>query len=245
MRLSLNSKLKKQIWKILEWIAPRILWNSIRFEWQMFKIRLLRKSQAKRALDYQSVFVNLGAGNSGLANWVNLDVSPEPGVTFTCDCRAPLPLPSNCALGIFTEHFLEHIEYENDVPSLLKECLRILQPGGVIRIVVPDCGRYLHAYCQEGWAALEKLRELPPNHQDPYFLKPLKTKMELVNLLFRQNGEHKFAYDYETLEMILQDSGFTNVVKCEFGVSSITELAIDQHGRAHESLYVEASKPND
>ena len=67
--------------------------------------------------------------------------------------------------------------------------------------------------------------------------------MELVNLLFRQFGEHKFAYDYASLEHALVTAGFTDVQRASFGVTMLGDLAIDSPSREHESLYVEAVKP--
>jgi len=43
----------------------------------------------------------------------------------------------NCIDFIFSEHFFEHIFFDEAI-SLLKECHRILKPFGVIRMVVPD-----------------------------------------------------------------------------------------------------------
>ena len=66
--------------------------------------------------------------------------------------------------------------------------------------------------------------------------------MELINVVFRQGFEHKYAYDYETLEFLLHRYGFSNVQQQKFGESWMEELSIDWERRASESLYVEAMK---
>jgi hypothetical protein len=66
--------------------------------------------------------------------------------------------------------------------------------------------------------------------------------MELINVIFRQEQEHKFAYDFETIELLLKRHGFNEVTKREFRQSANPELSIDSEGRAAESLYVEAKK---
>ena len=63
--------------------------------------------------------------------------------------------------------------------------------------------------------------------------------MELINTVFRQGTEHKFAYDYETLEYILGRSGFRCIKKQEYGESLLREICMDTEARASESLYVE------
>jgi predicted SAM-dependent methyltransferase len=49
-----------------------------------------------------------------------------------------LPFADNSFAFVYSEHFFEHLFFDEAL-SLLKECHRILIPsGGVIRIVVPD-----------------------------------------------------------------------------------------------------------
>jgi hypothetical protein len=66
--------------------------------------------------------------------------------------------------------------------------------------------------------------------------------MEVLNAMFRQYFEHKFAYDFPTLEFLLFRYGFSEVLNQSFGRSTLPELAIDSPDRASESLYVEAVK---
>jgi citrate lyase synthetase len=66
--------------------------------------------------------------------------------------------------------------------------------------------------------------------------------MELINVVFRQGHEHKFAYDFETLRFLLDRYGFSEVVHQEYGTSLMTELCLDQVHRASESIYVDAKK---
>jgi SAM-dependent methyltransferase len=53
------------------------------------------------------------------------------------DLRKPLPFPDNSFCAVYGSHVLEHL-YLEQAKRLLKECLRVLQPGGVLRLVVPD-----------------------------------------------------------------------------------------------------------
>ncbi len=66
--------------------------------------------------------------------------------------------------------------------------------------------------------------------------------MEVVNSIFRQGTEHKFAYDAETLILDLTRAGFSFVIHQDFGKSVMPALIIDRPERATESLYVEALK---
>jgi len=77
---------------------------------------------------------------------------------------------------------------------------------------------------------------------DAHFGSKYNTRMELVNVVFRQYFEHKFAWDYETMEFVLRKSGFSGTYLRAFGESMMDGLAIDMPERASESLYVEGVK---
>jgi hypothetical protein len=64
--------------------------------------------------------------------------------------------------------------------------------------------------------------------------------MELINVVFRQWEEHKFAYDYETLALVLSQAGFRTIRQQSFGETLSPEICLDLERRASESLYVEA-----
>jgi predicted SAM-dependent methyltransferase len=118
----------------------------------------------------------------------------------------------------------------------------VLQPQGVLRIIVPDVERYVRAYCNDGWEDLTEVRPLHPDHSDVHFGSRFQTKMEVLNAVFRQYFEHKFAYDFPTLEMALKRAGFTDIRRQAFGKSASSDLCIDNPSRVSESLYVEAVK---
>jgi ubiquinone/menaquinone biosynthesis C-methylase UbiE len=78
--------------------------------------------------------INLGCGTNILKGWINLDCAPLAGVDVVHDLNVlPLPFEDESADEILCEDVLEHVDY---IP-LLKECHRILQPGGRMRIEVP------------------------------------------------------------------------------------------------------------
>jgi predicted SAM-dependent methyltransferase len=70
-------------------------------------------------------------GGNKLPGWINHDVD--------VDIRKPLPYCSTVDF-IFVEHGLEHITHQ-EAWNFLEECHRILKPGGVVRIAIPDVNR--------------------------------------------------------------------------------------------------------
>jgi SAM-dependent methyltransferase len=232
-------------------VLPLHTIQTLQSESRLAWLRLTRRGPASRFTNAQDLLVNVGCGSAGLKDWVNIDCFRAEGVTLVRDCRTALPLPSGSARGVFTEHFLEHLDYYEEAPRFLSECIRVLQPGGVLRIIVPDGGKYLSAYCGAGLTAMRSfspLTALDASSDDRPFstlgeVVQFRTKMEVVNFHFRQSGQHRFSYDCETLSALLIDCGFEEVTERAFGLSAIDELAIDSPYRAPESLVIEAVAP--
>jgi hypothetical protein len=81
--------------------------------------------------------VNLGCGATIHPAWVNLDLSPlHPSVT-RWDARRGLPFAGGVVDACYASHVLEHMDCDQG-SRLLAECFRVLKPGGIARIVIPD-----------------------------------------------------------------------------------------------------------
>jgi len=227
---------------------PKYVQELFLSELRLAKIRSEQQKILDQYKNSSDLLINIGAGDQGKPDWVNLDVFSCLGVNCIYDCRKSLPFPNNSVKGIFCEHFLEHMDYEEEAPRFLSECYRVLKRNGVIRLIVPDIEMYLHAYCERGWEKISTIRGIDSEHTDLYYKSGhpykfnYKTKAELINFVFRQKYQHKYGYDYETLENLLYESGFSQVQKQGFCRSLMPELCIDRDIRASESLYVEGIK---
>jgi SAM-dependent methyltransferase len=95
--------------------------------------------------------LNLGCGERFRPDWVNVDfTSTGPGV-IAWDLRRGIPFVAESFDLVYHSHILEHF-HRSTVPAFLGECRRVLKPGGVIRIVVPDLEQITRLYLD----ALEK-----------------------------------------------------------------------------------------
>jgi predicted SAM-dependent methyltransferase len=186
--------------------------------------------------------VNIGAGNTGRQGWVNVDMVKTPEINCIYDCRKKLPFSTASVKGIFCEHFFEHLDYSEEVPFFLDECHRVLKRGGVLRLILPDAGKYLFGYTETGWEHLSAIRPLDEGNVDHYYKCQYRTKMELINMVFRQGHRHKYAYDFETLTFLLSKYGFFQIFQQKYNQTLMPELKIDSAERATESLYVDAVK---
>ena len=65
-----------------------------------------------------------------------------------------------------------------------------------------------------------------------------KTRLDHVNYHFRQDTEHRYAYDFETMENVLKEAGFIESSSANLILFSIQKVA------SLERLYVNARKPS-
>jgi predicted SAM-dependent methyltransferase len=161
------------------------------------------------------------------------------------DCAKGLPFNDGTVEAIYSEHFFEHLNYESEAKHFLRECLRCLKPQGILRIVVPDAGKYLRLYAKGDWSGLSAKRPLTKegDHYRDYWLpRVYRTRMEFINAVFRQYGEHQYAYDTETLVLTLREAGFSDVSETAYNISCDTNMAADTPDRETDSLYVEGRR---
>ena len=82
------------------------------------------------------IYLNLGCGDDIRKGWTNVDLPANPKADIHADLEdARLPFDDNTVTFINCSHVLEHI---NNYISLMKEFHRILEPGGILHITVPE-----------------------------------------------------------------------------------------------------------
>ncbi|PZR07119.1 MAG: hypothetical protein DI539_24060 [Flavobacterium psychrophilum] len=180
----------------------------------------------------ESKLLNVGCGPHANPAFINLDYWWTPSIDVCWDIvKKKYPIKSNQLEGIYTEHCLEHIPHESFKDNC-KEFFRMLKSGGDVRIIMPDGELYLDIYQDRKNGGS---RRMP--YEDSY-----ATPMARINGIFRNHG-HLFIYDFDTVKKILEDAGFVHVKKETFQHGRNPSLLNDTDWRAHESLYVEATKP--
>lgn len=195
-----------------------------------------QKRRARRFLASRAspVYLNLGSGPRGRAadNWVNSDGYRDRNVHFLFDFSRRWPFPPGSFDGVFCEHVIEHFAFD-DGQRVFGEIWRVLRPGGVVRLVVPDAEHIVRTYFDD------------PDGLIAYRGVPGLTAMQVVNDFFRQRYEHQFLYDWETMRQALAAAGFISIARRDHGTGQCPALLIDDAKYAWESLYVEAVKPVD
>lgn len=192
---------------------------------------------SKPKLKKDGDYLNLGCGSNYVDGYINADFfyrfkfwkKDIRKLEWQLDLRYKLNCEDEVFDGIFTEHTLEHL-YPDDAYKLLMELHRILKRDSIIRITVPDIEKYVKYYNKD---------------YDGYdvnsFTKRYKTGCSAIRNT-AQNYFHFSAWDFEELKIFLEDVGFKDVVKQEFGITQDDKLNLDLEERTWETLYVEARK---
>jgi predicted SAM-dependent methyltransferase len=169
--------------------------------------------------------IHLGCGRNYLKGWLNVDLD-SPVADSRADLRNPLPFADESVDFIFNEHFLEHITREEGI-VFLKECRRVLKPGGVFRVSTPDLKWLVFQYGSgriDEWSDVDWLPATP---------------CRMLNEGMRLWG-HQFVYDLPELLAALSEAGFLNISQVGYRESSRVELIGLECRPWHRELILEA-----
>ena len=151
--------------------------------------------------------IHLGSGGHKIIGWENHDMD--------MDIRKPLPLPANSVSHIFIEHATEHVTHQQ-AWNFFEECHRVLVPGGVLRVAIPDMALLSRNMTQEYQDSVKA-----SNHGDG------NRKSTLRATVFEHG--HQAAWTQELLATFLSAIGFQAEL-CQCGKSRHHELNdIEQH----------------
>jgi SAM-dependent methyltransferase len=173
--------------------------------------------------------LNWGCGEYPEPGWVNSDVKEGPGI-ISCDIRNGLPLDDDTFDYVVSVHALPEVPYP-DLGTVLAELRRVLKPGGILRLVLPDLERSIRAYLQ--------------NDRD-YFLVPDKDAETIGGKLVTQlvwYGWSRTLFTMDFTEELLKKAEFATVQVCRYREtkSPFPEI-VELDSRERESLFVEATK---
>lgn len=124
--------------------------------------------------------------------------------------------------AIYSSHMVEHLD-RAEARHLLEECLRVLKPGGVLRLALPNLlgavERYQQSKASGNHCAADELIEFL------YFVPSYGTMSRLRRLGVRMlHRSHAWMYDADSMNALLKDIGFTDVRECRFHEGACPDL---------------------
>jgi SAM-dependent methyltransferase len=174
--------------------------------------------------------LNWGCGRNPAPGWTNSDRKELPGIDISCDVREGLPVEDEYFDYAVSIHALPEVPYPDLVPTLA-ELRRVLRPGGVLRLGLPNLETAIDAY-RRG--------------EQAYFLIPDEDARTLGSKLITQlvwYGYSRTIFVPEFAVELLERAGFSQVRHVAFGrtASQFRDItALDD--RPVESFFVEATR---
>lgn len=154
--------------------------------------------------------VHLGCGDKFIPGWVHVDVKPASHVDHVLDLRNLYGFDAGVANEVYACHVLEHFG-RHEVQGVLNEWVRIIKPGGIIRLAVPDfeavCARY-----QKTAEVSEILGLVCGGQRDDY-------------------DYHKMIFDYHSLATMCDRAGLKNIRR--FDWETTAHAGIDDYSKAY------------
>jgi SAM-dependent methyltransferase len=208
------------------------------------------RAQALKSTDAR---LNLGCGQVRPEGWVNVDGSLNlrlsripllrgllavaglmgagqaedrwDGVVHM-DLTRRLPYPDESVSVVYSCHLLEHL-YRTDATRFLRECHRVLKPGGVARHVVPDLESLARDYLSkrstrstaaDTFVSGMLMRE-PDSPRGKNWLVSLHKALYDIH-------SHKWMYDADSLAALMTDAGFREVRPRRLHDSRIADIEL-------------------
>lgn len=212
----------------------------------------MRKNQIK------PIKLNLGCANQIIEGWVNIDYALGARLVknpifskinkklhffhmewdnriLVHDLRKQFPFENNSVDIVYTSHTLEHFTKEDGF-IFLKECHRVLNKDGIIRVIVPDLKVFVNKYIAGDIPADKFVEELNvlSSTSDLIGLKKVITNMI--------SFPHKCMYDHKVLLNNMREVGFDAKIRLPFD-SNIDDIrTIELESRTLEAVIVEGIK---
>jgi SAM-dependent methyltransferase len=204
-------------------------------------------------------FAQYGCGLSAPEEWLNFDASPtlriqrtpvlnvllRPKPVFPANVRygdiiKGLPLKEGELEGIYCSHVLEHLSLD-DFRVALSNTYKVLKPGGIFRMVLPDLEFYARTYLDE-LSGGDKLAAMRFIRQSMLGIEHRPRGLGGMVRSFLGNSHHLWLWDYSSLAAELAAVGFRDIRRCAYNDGPEVFKAVEEHGRFVNCLAIECYK---
>lgn len=135
--------------------------------------------------------LHLGCGHRRLEGYTNIDILPSVNPDIVGDIATLAQFENDSVEVVYASHVLEHVQRPY-VLTTLREWRRVLQPGGILRVSVPDFMVLTELYLYD---SISMWRVVGP----------------LVGRQDYPANTHYMVYDYEYLAWVMGEAGFYNI----------------------------------
>lgn len=160
--------------------------------------------------------VHLGCWHRFIPGFVHVDLCDMPHIDHKSGIDDLPFFADGSAQLIYCSHALEYFD-RDDARRVLAEWRRVLAPGGVLRLAVPDFAALIKVYEQTGELAR--------------VLGPLYGKMAITTETGPATLYHKTTYDERSLAALLVECGFEAPARWDWRATE--HASVDDHSQAY------------
>lgn len=173
--------------------------------------------------------LNWACGPNPAPGWTNSDRIAGPGIELCCDVREGLPVPDARFDYAVSIHGLQDLPYLDVVP-VLRELRRVLRPGGVLRLGLPDLDRSIEAYLRGDGSY--------------FYIPDGEVRRPGAKLVVQAvwYGSTRTPFTWDLIAELCDKAGYARVARCAFRrTESVHDGIVELDNRERESLFVEAA----
>lgn len=154
--------------------------------------------------------LHLGCGKRNFGkDWIHIDAVHYPHIESVLLC--PLDIPNNSMDLVYASHVINYFD-RDFISRILTEWVRVLKPGGILRLAVPD---------------FFEITRLYPKYPIETFLGPIFGKMPGGS----KTIYHKTAYDFISLKRLMESVGLIGVDRYDWRKTCHAQF--DDHSQAY------------
>lgn len=135
-------------------------------------------------------------GTESRAGWEVLDVRTGAHVDHVGDALDLSRFADDTFAEVYASHVLEHFDYVEELPRVLAEWFRVLAPGGVLRLSVPDIDILAHLLLQR-------------------HVLDVSQRFQVMRMIFggqtHAHDHHRVGLNQDFMAVFLDRAGFVNL----------------------------------
>lgn len=162
--------------------------------------------------------LHLGCGKRYMPGYEHVDLADFPHINYRHSVKTLPKYADNSVDLIYFSHGIEYFDRE-EIKQVLAEYERVLKPGGILRLAMPNFKELAHLYLDQDNLDL--------------VIGPIYGRWPIDNAE-KTIVYHKTIYDAKSLRNLLYDSGFLNIKYWDWREVFVDELeGFDDYSKAY------------